>query len=280
MSGYLYALYAAMVNSSIGIISHDGFTLLDFYQIAFFKSLFAFIILSLICLVNKKCRNQIYELYYKKYQLAFLAFWGVFVLYFFETKAFSITSLALVSFMVYGSGIVTIFLGYFVLNEAITSKKLIGIIAVILGAALIISKLPDFDNTTGIVYAIIGGVGYSIFLVFCRKFGMATNIGFLWWLIGFGTIFLFIPTIITDIELSLPVSGFIHLLFLALVPTIGGFYFTSKALNNTEAGKVQIIEMSDPFFTTIAAFLFFGQTIGLYQLFGGICILIGLLQAR
>ncbi len=280
MSGYLYALYAAMVNSSIGIVSHDGFRSLDFYQIAVFKSLFAFIILSLICLVNKKYRNQVYELYHKKYQLAFLAFWGVFVLYFFETKAFSVTSLALVSFMVYGSGIVTIFLGYFVLNEAITGKKLIGIISVILGASLIISELPNFSNITGIGYAIIGGVGYSIFLVFCRKFSIATNIGFLWWLIGYGTIFLFIPTIITDIKLEIPLSGFIHLLFLAVVPTIGGFYFTSKALNNTEAGKVQIIEMSDPFFTTIAAFLFFGQTIGLHQIFGGLCILIGLLQAR
>jgi len=113
MSGYLYALYAALVNSSIGIVSYDGFSLLDFYQIAVFKSLTAFIILSLICLISKKSREQVYKLYNQKYQLAFLAFWGVFVLYFFETKAFSVASLALVSFIVYGSGITTIFLGYF-----------------------------------------------------------------------------------------------------------------------------------------------------------------------
>lgn len=50
-----------------------------------------------------------------------------------------------------------------------------------------------------------------------------------------------IPTGITNIKLSLPNAGFLHLVFLAVVPTIGGFYFTSKALNNTEASKVQII---------------------------------------
>ena len=89
-----------------------------------------------------------------------------------------------------------------------------------------------------------------------------------------------IPTGITNIKLSLPNAGFLHLVFLAVVPTIGGFYFTSKALNNTEASKVQIIEMSDPFFTTVGAFMFFGQTIGLYELIGGVCILIGVLQIR
>ncbi|MCP5375333.1 MAG: EamA family transporter [Rickettsiaceae bacterium] len=276
----LYALYAAIANSSIGIISYNGFSMLDFYQIAVFKSLIAFIIISLICLINKKNRNQIYELYGKKYQIAFLAFWGIFILYFFETKAFSMSPLALVSFIVYGSGIITIFLGYFLLNEEITLKKIIGVLAIISGAVLIVNKLPDYHNITGIVYAAIGGIGYSIFLVFCRKFKIETNIGFLWWLIGFGTVFLLIPTGITNIKLSLPNAGFLHLVFLAVVPTIGGFYFTSKALNNTEASKVQIIEMSDPFFTTVGAFVFFGQTIGLYELIGGVCILIGVLQIR
>jgi drug/metabolite transporter (DMT)-like permease len=280
MNGYLYALCASISNSTIGIVSYESFALLSFYQIAIFKNLIAFIALSIICALNRNCRNQVYELYSKKHQMAFLSFWGIFILCFFQIKAFSMTSLSLVSFMFYAAGILTIGLGYFILNEAVSIKKITGISLAMIGGSLIFENLADINNFTGIIYAIFGGFGYSIFLVFGRKFSITPNIGFLWWLTGLGTIFLLIPTILTNIEFSIPKTGFTYLIFLAIVPTICGFYLTSKALRHTEASKVQIIEMSEPIFTTIGAFYFFGQSIEIYHLFGGALILFGLLQAK
>ena len=280
MNGHLYALSAAISNSTIGLVSHAGFALLGFYQIAIFKNLIAFIALSIICCLNRNCRNQVYELYKKKHQMAFLSFWGIFILCFFQIKAFSIASLSLVSFMFYAAGIITIGLGYFILNEEVSVNKIVGMSIAIIGATLIFENLANLGSAIGIVYAMLGGLGYSVFLVFARKFGITPNIGFLWWLTGLGTIFLLIPTVTGEIEFSIPQSGYTYLIFLAMVPTIGGFYLTSKALSRTEAGKVQIIEMSEPIFTSIGAFYFFGQSIGVYHFIGGVLILLGLIRAR
>jgi drug/metabolite transporter (DMT)-like permease len=182
--------------------------------------------------------------------------------------------------MFYAAGILTIGLGYFILNEAVSIKKITGISLAIFGSTLIFENVTNLNNTTGIMYAICAGLGYSIFIVFSRKFKITPNVGFLWWFTGFGTIFLITPTIIGEMELSIPRAGYTYLIYLAIIPTICGFYFTSKALNHVQASNVQIIEMSEPIFTTIGAFCLFGQSIGIYHFLGGGVILLGLMQAK
>jgi DME family drug/metabolite transporter len=88
--GYIYALLAAICNSSIGVISKLSFETLNFYQVAFFKCFFAFLFISFFGLVNKNLRRQVSELSKRKSKIAILAFFGIFLLYFFETKAFSL----------------------------------------------------------------------------------------------------------------------------------------------------------------------------------------------
>ncbi len=277
MVGYFYALLAAMCNSSIGIISRLGLRQLDFYQIAFFKCLFAFIILSALCVSKPHLREQVKVLKDKKLKLAFLAFWGIFLLYFFETKAFSIAPIPTVSFTVYSSGIVTIFLSYFLLKEKITAKKMMGMTVVASGGLLIAGELPSKEYLQGIIYALIGGIGYSVFLVMARKYNLKTSFGFLWWLMGFGCLFLLCPLPFCDITLKFPWTGFIYLIPLAILPTIAGFYFTSKALNIAEASKVQVLEMSDPLFTVLLAFIVFGEFLSPLATCGGGLILLGLM---
>lgn len=255
MQGYIYALLAAICNSSIGVISGFGFKKLSFYQIAFFKCFFGFLIISLLALLNKNIRGQVASLLQKRTEIALLSFFGIFLLYYFETKAFSIAPVGIVAFLVYSTGILTIILGYFLLKEKITC-----ILLVMSGAALIFNNFTA-ASLEGIIYALIGGVGYSIFLVLCRKFQITANIGFLWWLMGFGSLYLLIPSILTIDSISLPNSGFEYLLALAIIPTLGGFYFTAKSLNLIEASKVQVIEMSDPLFATLLAFIFLGEII-------------------
>ena len=67
------------------------------------------------------------------------------------------------------------------------------------------------------------------------------------------------------------------MLALAVIPTIGGFYFTNKALSIIEAGKVQLFEMTEPFIATILAYFILGQIITIYDLASGIIIMVGLL---
>lgn len=276
MLGYLYALLAAICNSTIGIISCFAFKGLSFYQVAFFKCFFAFLILSFLCVASKAIRKEVKALWQQKSQIAILSFFGIFILYYFETKAFSLAPVGIVAFLVYSAGILTIILGYFLLDEEITTRKILCVFLVISGAALIVNNFAS-TNLESIICALIGGIGYSLFLVFFRKFHLKANIGFLWWLVGFGSLYLSVPSFLSMDTLSWPESGIYYILALSVVPTLSGFYFTSKALNLTEASRVQVIEMSDPLFATLLAFVFLGDVIEPQEMLGGLLILVGLI---
>ncbi len=275
-TGYLFALMAALANSSSGVVSCMGFSQLDFYQVAFYKCLFAFACLSLFGLISQTMRKQILAFAQNKMQMFILSFLGIFMLFFFETKAFSIAPVGVVAFLVYSAGIVTIILSYFLLHEKITKKTILSVLLICIGAASIMHISIPKGNLAGIIYAILGGLGYSLFLVFCKKFELKANFGFIWWLTGIGTIQLFIPHILGQETLSIPTNGYQYLMFLAITPVICGFYFTTKALSLADANKVQIIEMSEPFLAILLAFLLLGQAMSQQEMIGGILIFIGL----
>ena len=279
IEGYIFAFCAAICNSTIGLLTKFALLSLDFYQIAFYKCLFAFIIVTLFA-SHKIVRKQIYQLFLYKKQISFLAFCGIFMLYFFETKALALASVANVILIIYATGILTIFMSYVFLKEQLTFKKICGALTVISGGSIMHFEYDFINNISSIVYSLIGGLGLCMFMIFCRKFRISANLGFLWWLTGFGTIFLFFPVLFTDMKLLFPTSGIKYLIALSIIPTLCGFYFTARALNRIEAGRVQIIEMSDPVFSTITAYIILEEGIGVYCLIGSIIVILGLIVSK
>ena len=72
-------------------------------------------------------------------------------------------------------------------------------------------------------------------------------------------------------------SNIPFIVLLAIIPTMGGFYFTNNAINYASAGEVQLVEMSEPFIATILGFVFLKQMISGTDLVGGMIIVMGLL---
>ncbi len=56
-----------------------------------------------------------------------------------------------------------------------------------------------------------------------------------------------------------------------------GYYFTSRALTQTEASRVQMIETSDPLFSSAFAFVFFDEVLSTMGLLGAGTIFVGIL---
>ena len=83
-----------------------------------------------------------------------------------------------------------------------------------------------------------------------KKFNLESSLKTLFYLFLFGSIYLSIPLVLNN-NISITVESLPYLTSLALVPTIGGFYWTNKALSLTEAGKVQLFQMSEPFFASL-----------------------------
>ncbi|HSH25100.1 MAG TPA: DMT family transporter, partial [Massilibacterium sp.] len=66
------------------------------------------------------------------------------------------------------------------------------------------------------------------------------------------------------------------LISLAIFPTLGGFYCTTKALNYLDAHKVQFLELTEPVFATIFAFLFLQEYIKGIEIIGAFFILVAI----
>jgi drug/metabolite transporter, DME family len=71
-------------------------------------------------------------------------------------------------------------------------------------------------------------------------------------------------------------AHFPNLFALAIISTIGGFYCTNKALSLLEASKVQLIEMTEPFFASFLGFLILKQKLTIYDMIADMLIFIGI----
>ncbi len=208
---------------------------------------------------------------------AILSFLGIFIMYTFEILALKFISVSLVSFLLYSSGIITIVLGCIFLKELFNLEKLVSIIMVFLGVSIMfVSNTKVEGNIYGLIFALIAGTGYALFLFFVKKFNIESGLKTLFYLFLFGSIYLLIPLLLFS-EINLIKEGIIYIFALAVIPTVGGFYFTNKALNLIEAGKVQLFEMTEPFFATLLAYIVLSQVITIYDFISGFVIMIGLL---
>ncbi len=274
------ALVAALLNGTIGVLTRVGFDQgATPAMIAFWKCFGAFLLVCALCACRRQLTTQTISLAKRWPQFACLSFLGIFGLYYFETKAFAQASIPLVSFLTYAAGGATIALSGLLLGETITRRKVIAFAAIVLGVGLMsLFEHAVTGSLSGIALALAGGCGYALFIFLSKWFRIGAGLPQLVWLFGFGSVFLLMPLV--NEGFAIP-DGFtwITLCGLVLLPTIGGFYFTTRAVAGGQASKVQIIETSDPLFATGFGFLLFGDRLSHAGMLGAACIAAGLLIA-
>lgn len=208
-----------------------------------------------------------------------LSFLGIFCLYFFETWAFKEANIPLVSFLTYAAGGVTLVLSSVFLKEKISLMKILAFSAIVSGVYFIIAHEAGISGSmAGIILALLGGLGYALFIFASKLLKIESGLAHLVWLFGFGSLYLAIPYAMEGLSIPSPPVA-IAILGLVIFPTIGGFYFTTKAIQRGNASSVQIIESSDPLFATLFAFVVFGESLGVTGWLGALCIMTGLLLA-
>lgn len=279
MKGIIYAFLAAVCNSCIGIFNNilleQG---ISSKEIAFLRCLIALIFTFAICICNKNIRKSMKIKFPEAVKFALLAFFGINIMYLFETTAVKYIPVSLVSFLLYASGIITIILSCIFLHESLNPGKIISIILVFIGIGIMfITNFNIEGNITGILCAITAGAGYSLYIFFNKKWNVESGLRTLFYIFLFGTVFLGIMLAFSKSAVPVQAKSLPYLFLLAVIPTIGGFYFTNKAINHIMAGEVQLIEMSEPFIATLLGFIILKQVISKTDLLGGICIVIGLI---
>lgn len=274
--GLIYALLAAMCNATIGIFSTKLLTAgMPPFAIAFYRCLIAFVLLSSYLIISGNFLIWLRHLKANFLKLAVCAFFGFFVLHFFETNAYLYEKVPVVVFSLLGAATIITFVITAIINKKMLAlNQIFSCVAAICGLGLLfdLGGTENF-NTTGSMFALIAGCGYGMFLTLSSLLRIGSGLSVVNSLIIFGTIYLFFPFWHYG-------GGLIHgyqqlwLLFcLAFIPTIGGFWFTVRALAMIGGESVQLFELSEPLISIVFAFIFLQQVLGGIQLLGGVLIL-------
>ena len=274
--GIICALLAAIFNGTVGVFSvglyENGLSSED---IAFLKCLIALLVVGFVLVLSKKTLITLKYFKEKYISIAICSFFGFFTLYFFETAAYKTTNISVVVFFLFGVSTLVTFIGGAIIEKRFFRKNecfsfilaLIGIYFVFLG------NFRIEGGSYGLIYSCIAGAGYGLFIVLSKKLSIGSGFSTIFSLLIFGCIYLFVPFAVQYKVLPYDISTIMVLVVLAILPTAGGFWLTTKAIDILEPKSVQLIELTEPIFAIIFSFIFLSQLITLYQVIGGVLII-------
>ncbi|MDF7675386.1 DMT family transporter [Neisseriaceae bacterium ESL0693] len=281
--GILFALSAAALNGTIGILSKTlMYSGLNANDVAFYKTLIALILLSLL-LIRRPFKQQIKSIQPKTteskkvilIQIAICAFLGIFTLFFFETAAYQYGHAAnVVVILMASSAVFALIFGAILLYERINTWSIAGTALAIMGIFII--SWSGNSSVLLMAYAMAAGLGYGLFSVSVKKFQLQGGIYLTRFLLGFGLIYLSIPFSFTFHWVTIDIKTIVGLTSLAVLPTIFGFFCTTKALVYLSAAKVQVTELSEPIFAMLLAWLFLHEQPTIEFIVGAILIIAGI----
>lgn len=273
--GLIFGFLAAFFNATVGLFSMSAFLEgMSPVSVSFYKCLLAFVVLSIYILVTPDYRKNIKIIRKHWMKVALLGMFGIFTLYFFETAAYQLEDIALVVFALQGSSTLTTFIAsYFWLGTRYDSLDWLGMVLALAGlSVLFISEHSIHSLSFGLLLSCIAGSGYGLFLVFSKKAAIPTDgVTLLWGMLLFGCLLLLVPFSLQPWMMP-SLFGWGYITALSLLGTIGGFFFTIKALSLLDAAKVQLCELSEPVFASVLAFLVFGQLLSKANIIGALII--------
>ena len=277
--GFIYAVLAALFNGMIGIFSVKIMAIsLGPYAIAFYKCLIAFLILTGWLIISRQLGHWFSYIKRLWWQLLVASFFGFFVLYFFETNAYKYEKVSIVVFMLLGSAVITTFaLSAILKKKWLHLHETLSCALAVLGLALIFGvNVFSNEGYLGILLALVAGVGYGTFLTLSPKYKIGSGLLVVNSLILFGMIYLFIPFAYEGLVFITDMNTAVLLFLLAILPTIGGFLCTVKALTLLKSESVHLIELTEPVFALMLSLVFLHQYIDFWQIIGGAILIVSI----
>ncbi len=211
------------------------------------------------------------------------------------TVSVSLNGAAVSTVLAYSSPVFTVLIGKILFKEKLSVLKGI-LIALCIAGCVLVSGAVDaqqwLDNPAGILVGLSSGLAFACYSLMGK--GAAIR-GIHSWA-ALGVTFLVAAGFLLIYNLVLPASwgigspglswpdqdlrGWLLLLLLAAVPTIGGYGLYNLSLRYLPAGISNLIATSEPVFTALQAILVLGERYFPYQIWGGLLILASVLALR
>jgi len=173
------------------------------------------------------------------------------------------------------------FMAWLIWRENLSWRKITAISLSVAGTVLIArpDTLTGIQITTnGVLIGLASAITYGAYSLFGKKLsGSYNSWTILLYIFGFGALVLAPFQIGLDIPWPLEMNTMINFAGLIAFPTIGGFACYTLGLRRLQASIASITATAEILFASIFAFILLGERLDGWQVFGSVCIVIGVI---
>jgi drug/metabolite transporter (DMT)-like permease len=272
-NAYFKYVIALLLFGSNGIVA--SYIKLNSNEIVYLRTLIGSIFLIFVLAMSKKkiqfWKNKLHFLYLVISGIAMGASW----IFLFE--AYKQIGVSIATLCYYCAPVIVMILSPLIFKENISSAKLLGFLAVIIGMVCVNGQaFVQGRFSLGLIFGILSAIMYAIMVVFNKKAVSITGL-------GNATCQLVISFITVAILMSLKhgllvnimVGNLIPILILGIVNTGIGCYFYFSSIGRLPVQTVSILGYLDPFSALIFSAAFLGEKLSIVQIAGAVLILGG-----
>lgn len=157
------------------------------------------------------------------------------------------------------------------LSRRIVTALLIGLV----GAGLLVGVPSDAGNPVGVLLALGSALSYAVFVLCSRSLahhdpGKIIVVGF-----GAGALFLAPFALTAGVQFGTwPVSAWVALLYVGLVPTALAYLLYFRGMRDTPATPASILALAEPLTATVLAFALFDERLSLPAMIGAALLMV------
>lgn len=282
-NGYIYALLATILWSGNFIVARDIKDLVEPYSLSFYRWLIATLVLlpfAIIPLIKNASIVKKHFIY-----LSIVSILGVSL---FNTLIYlaSHTSPALnLSIISITFPIIVMILSRVIFKEYIGRNKFLGIIIVLIGVLLLITKgelsiLLNISFNIGDLWVLLAAIAFAVYSILLRyKPKSLSMISFQLITFILGTIYL-IPLYLLELDTRILINpnfdNTISILYIAICSSLLAFIFWNKSIEILGATKAGMIYYTLPIFTGFLAYIFLNEKISYVHVFSILLIFLGI----
>jgi RarD protein len=272
-SAYFKYIAALLLFGSNGIVA--SYILLNSYEIVFLRTLIGIIFLILVFALSK----QKVQFWKNKSHFLYLVISGVAMgtSWMFLFEAYSQIGVSIASLVYYCGPVIVMVLSPVVFREKMTSAKLLGFLAVIIGMLFVNGQALSQDGTSwGLICGIFSAITYAIMVVFNKKAKSITGLenAMCQLFISFITVAIFIG-LKQGFSVNIMQGNLLPILLLGVVCTGIGCYFYFSSIGGLPVQTVSILGYLEPLSALIFSAAILGEKLSLVQIAGALLILGG-----
>ena len=272
-SGYFKYIAALLLFGSNGIVA--SYILLNSYEIVFLRTLIGGFFLILVFALSKQkvqfWKNKDHFLYIVISGIAMGTSW----MFLFE--AYAQIGVSIASLAYYCGPVIVMVLSPVIFKEKMTSAKLLGFLAVIIGMLAVNGQaLSQNGNYWGLICGILSAVTYAIMVIFNKKAKSITGLenAMCQLFISFVTVAIFIG-LKQGFSITIEQGSLLPILLLGVVCTGIGCYFYFSSIGALPVQTVSILGYLEPLSALVFSAVILGEKLSVMQAAGAMLILGG-----